>query len=264
MAPKGSTYADYGVGYTYNSFDAINNALEVEHRASHNLTNSISISRAVKDNISVGVDIPFVYAYDNMGTETPKETTDLGDVSFNVQWQPLKAGGKYPAPILNFGYSYPTGRSPYDINPDHDLSTGSGTQSIDVGLSLSKSLDPVMVFGGISYAKAFEIKNLDQNRYGATLMKVDPGQSIGARMGLGYAISYKLNINMSLNYSYAYGNEYIYLSGTSKNMDSANASFNLGTGWRISPKRSFSVSLSKGLSNSSSDFSISFRMPFNF
>jgi len=121
-----------------------------------------------------------------------------------------------------------------------------------------------MVFGGISYGKSFEVTNLDQNRFGTTLDRIDPGQNIGIRGGLGYAISYKLTINLSLNYSYSYGNEYIYTSGVRKNPDSASASFSLGTGWRLSPKRSISIGISRGLSNTSSDFSISVRLPFNF
>jgi hypothetical protein len=264
MSKKGYIGADYSLSYTYDSFDAISNAYEVEHRATHNLTNTISLTYAVRDNISVSVGIPFVYAYDNMGTKTPKDVTDIGDISISTQWQPLKAGGNLPAPILSFSYSLPTGRSPYEINPEIELSTGSGTSSYDVGLSLSKSFDPIMAFGGISYGKSFEVTGLDNKRYGATLDSVDPGQYIGARMGLGYAISYKLTVNIGLNYTYNFDSEYRYTSGTMPVMDSASASFNLGTGWRISPKRSLNVSLSKGLSIGGADYSISFRVPFNF
>ena len=34
-----------------------------------------------------------------------------------------------------------------------------------MGMSLSAPLDPVIVFGGVSYAKIFEITDLDQNRF---------------------------------------------------------------------------------------------------
>ncbi|RJP79730.1 MAG: hypothetical protein C4522_09355 [Desulfobacteraceae bacterium] len=264
MSKKGYIGADYSFSYTYNSYDAISNAFEVEHQASHNLTNTVSLTYAVRDNLTIGVGIPFVYAYDNMGTAKPKDVTDLGDINIDTQWQPLKAGGNLPAPILSFSYTLPTGRSPYEINPENELSTGSGTSGFDIGLSLSKSFDPIMTFGGISYGKSFEITSLNNNRYGATLDSVDPGQNIGARMGLGYAISYKLTVNISLSYTYSFGSEYHYTTGTTPVMDSASASFSLGTGWRISPKRSLNVSFSKGLSIGGGDFSISFRVPFNF
>jgi hypothetical protein len=264
MSKKGYIGADYSLGYSYNSYDAISNAYEIEHQASHNLTNTISISYAVRDNVMVGVGIPFVYAYDNMGTETPKDVTDIGDISISTQWQPLKAGGNLPAPIFDFSYSLPTGRSPYEINPEIELSTGSGTSGFEIGMSLSKSFDPVMAFGGISYGKNFEVTSLNNFRYGTELDSVDPGQHIGARMGLGYAISYKLTVNIGLNYSYNFGSVYNFTTGSTPVMDSANASFSLGTGWRISPKHSLSISFSKGLSIDGPDFSISIRVPFNF
>jgi len=71
-------------------------------------------------------------------------------------------------------------------------------------------------------------------------------------------------VNIGLNYTYSFGTEYHYTSGTTPVMDSASASFSLGTGWRISEKRSLSVSLAKGLSIGGADYSISFRMPFDF
>lgn len=268
MAKKGMIGFDYGFSYTYNSFDALEsqqNINYIEHRHTHRLNNSLSLSYALRDNVSLGVSIPFVYVYDNMGTEDPRETTDLGDVSFSLQWQPIKAGGKLPPGIISLSWTYPTGRSPYEINTEEDMSTGSGIHNVSVGLSFSESLDPVMVFGGLSASHGFEKTDLRGiMRSGYRLEEVVPGQSVGIRIGLGYALSYKVNMNMNLNYSYSFGGEYVYNIGRVPSQDSASASFSLGTGWRLTPKQSMSVALAKGLSNDASDFSISFRVPFNF
>lgn len=267
MAKKGSIGFDYSLNYTYNSFDTLENAAslqKIDHRATHNLTNSLSISYALRDNITFGASIPFVYLYDNMGTNSPIQTSDLGDIGLSLQWQPIKAGGSLPPGILNFGWSFPTGRSPYKINPDIEKSTGSGQHTFSAGLSLSHPMDPVVVYGGMSFTHGLSVTNLNHLRYGYTLKEVKPGQSVGIRLGLGYALSYKLTMNFNLSYNYSFGGEYVYTSGRQPTLDSASANFSLGTGWRITPKQTLNVTLSKGLSNDASDFSLNFRLPFNF
>ncbi|MFZ5572855.1 MAG: SPOR domain-containing protein [Thermodesulfobacteriota bacterium] len=268
MAKKGSIGFDYGLSYTYNSFDAIEDAAnltKIEHRAQHNVTNSLGLVYAVRDNVSFGANIPFVYSYDSMGTESPKKVTDIGDVSLSLQWQPLKAGGSLPPGILSFSFTMPSGRSPYEINPEEELSTGSGLKSLSAGLSLNHPMDPVVTYGGITYGYSLPLENLDSQRYGDILTEVHPGQSIGIRLGLGYALSYQLNMNLNLSYSYQFGAEYVYrYSGIQPSADSASANFSIGTGWRISPTRSLNISLSKGLSNDASDFSLGLSVPFNF
>ncbi len=268
MAKKGSIGFDYGLSYTYNSFDSIKNAAsltKIEHRSQHNLTNSLGLFYAARDNVSVSASIPFVYNYDSMGTETPKKVTDLGDISLSLQWQPLKAGGTLPPGILSFSFTMPSGRSPYEINPDEELSTGGGVKVLSGGLSLNQPMDPVVAYGGINFSHTLPITNIKNARYSDFLQEVRPGQSIGFRIGLGYALSYQLNMNLNLSYSYQFGGEYVYLySGKVPTPDSANASFTIGTGWRLSPTRSFNISLSKGLSNDASDFSLSLSVPFNF
>jgi len=152
MAKKGSIGFDYGLSYTYNSFDTLEDAAnlsKIDHRNQHNLTNSLSITYAVRDNVTFGASVPFIYKYDSMGTDESREVTDLGDVSLNLQWQPIKAGGSLPPGILSLALTVPSGRSPYVINPSLDMSTGSGTPGLSMGLSLSHPMDPVMVFGGI-------------------------------------------------------------------------------------------------------------------
>jgi len=265
MAPKGSIGLDFSLGYSHNTPDTLSylDAFpKVEHSTQHILTNSYSVSYAVRDNISLSVNIPFVYKYDSMGTANSKDVTDLGDFSLNVRVQPLKAGGKLPPFILNLGITYPLGRSPYKIDPSTEMSVSSGSSTFKGGISMSNTLDPIVVFGGLNFSHGFTVNDLDQKYYG-TLKKVEPGQSISFNTGLGYALSYKLTVNISFSASYGFGRKNIYTYGEAPIAESSSASFSFGTGWRLSPKRSINVGFSKGLSRDSADYSFSFSMPFN-
>ena len=127
----------------------------------------------------------------------PRTTSDMGDISLNLSYQPFKSGGDWPTTTITMGANLPTGRSPYKINRDTDLSTGSGLYSVSLGVNMSKSIDPAMIFGSIGCSYPLERDGLSQNNNGAMLEDVKPGMSYNAAIGLAYAISYALSMNVS-------------------------------------------------------------------
>lgn len=266
LLKKGSMSLEYSFNYSYFSGDVIKDAAIVEKRSNHNITNQLFIERGVFDNLSVNLSIPFAYKYNKVGTGAAQEATDFGDVSIGTQMQPLKAGGDMPAMILSAGLTLPSGSSPYKIDPDTTLPTGSGFYSVNCGLSLSKTMDPLIAFGNLSYNYSFPASGLNQHwKDGRNLIGVDPGSSIGLAMGFGYALSYKASLNLSAQANYSNGNKYKFSStAPSESGSSMSSSFNIGTGWRVTPSRTISLKLGIGLTDSDPDFSFSIRVPFEF
>ncbi len=256
---------EYGLSYAYRSYDVIQEAYKVEHNSDHTLTNAITLEYALWDNITLNATFPFEYEYDKLGTDDSKTVTDLGDPSFGIQYQPMKAGGRWPTTILTGGLDIPLGRSPYEIIVDKDLATSSGFYALSVGMSMSSSIDPVIAFGNVGYSYKFSVTDLHQKRWGSILEEVDPGSVIGLSMGMGYAISYKLSVNVLYQYSYGLNTEYHFKdAGTRSSGTTVSSLFRVGTGWRISENRSFSTSLTIGLTNDDPDFLLSLRIPFEF
>lgn len=277
LLKKGTTGLSYSFGYSYYSGDAIDESTVVLRRVNHNITNTISVEYALLNNITLSSNFPFVYKYNKVGTEDAQDATDLGDISLGLAWQPFKAGGRIPTTILTFGVSLPTGSSPYEINYDDELSTGSGHYSISGGVSLSKVLDPLVAFGNLSYNYSFPKSGLAQIIYEDPtdpsskiyLTEVKPGSSIGLAFGFGYALSYQASLNLSANFSYGFGSQYTNTgsagaSSESETGSSVSSSFNIGTGWRITPARSVYVSLGIGLTNNDPDVSLGLKFPFEF
>jgi len=265
LLKQGTVGLSYSLGYSYFSSDAISESTTIERRSNHNLTNTITAEYALFNNLTLSAGVPFVYKYNRVGTSEAQDVTELGDVSLSLTVQPLKAGGSMPPLIFSLGLSLPTGESPYEINQSETLSTGSGYYSVSGGFSLSKVIDPLVAFGNINYTYGFK-ENVDQY-WSKTqrLTAVEAGSSLGLSMGFGYALSYQASLNMSTQLSYSFGSKYtINDNQTYKSGSSLSATFNVGTGWRVTQARSIYISLGIGLTNNDADFSLGFRVPFEF
>jgi len=272
LLKEGTVGISYAFGYTYYSGDAIDESTTVLRRVNHNLTNTISLEYALFNNLTLSSNFPFVYKYNKVGTEESQDTTDLGDISLGLAWQPFKAGGRIPATIFSLTASLPTGSSPYEINYEDELSTGAGYYGLGAGVSFSKVLDPLVAFGNLSFTYGFPESGLSQILYENPtdptqkiyLTKVEPGSSVGFSMGFGYALSYQASLNMSAQFNYSFGSKYESSTGTTETGSSLSSIFNIGTGWRVTPARSIYASVGIGLTNNDPDVSLSIKLPYEF
>ena len=272
LLKKGTVGLSYTFNYAYYSGDAIDESTTVLRRVNHNLTNTLALEYAFFNNLTVSSNFPFVYKYNKVGTDESLDVTDLGDISIGFSWQPFKAGGRIPTTILSLSLSLPTGSSPFEINYEDELATGAGYYGIGAGVSFSKVLDPLVAFGNLNYTYGIPESGLSQILYEDPsdpaskiyLEKVEPGSSIGVSMGFGYALSYQASLNMSAQFSYSFGSKYKSNTGTTETGSSLSSSFNVGTGWRITPSRSIYATVSMGLTNNDPDVSLSLRLPYEF
>lgn len=264
LTGEGNLRFSYGFGYSYSEYNAIKESVRVEDVANHTIRNSFSTSYGVKDNLTLGTSIPFVYKYHRVGTVGSKEQTDLGDLSLNWRYQPIKSRGDKATYIVNGGFNVPVGRSPYEIDAGEELSTSSGIYSTRLGVSVSKTTDPVVVFSSFSTTYRLPVEDIGQKRGGRILDEVDPGMGFGIGAGLGYALSYKLNLNLSFSYSYSFETKYHYKnSESSESGTSASASMSLGVGYRLTPKQNLNFRFGIPITRSGS-FSFSLSTPIEF
>lgn len=228
------------------------------------------------DNLQVELNAPFVYRHDTLSvlgsvsTSQSEETLNkagLGDVSVGFSYQPLSETDRRPGVIVSLAYKSDTGKSPYKINTSTQLPTGTGYQSIKGGVSVIKSVDPVVVFGGFSYAYNFAVGGINQTVTAAdgstgTLNSVRPGDTLSMNMGLAYALSYKFSMNFQFQEDYT-------LSTKANGKKVADTTLNsavmrIGAGWSLTPKMSLNVNVATGLTSDSPDFILEVRLPILF
>ncbi len=264
LMKSGKIGFEYRFVYTNYRYDSLKEANVIEHNSNYNIKNVFILEYPYLDNLTLGSSIPFIYEYDQVGSKNEKETTDFGDALFYVNYQPMRTGGDFPSVIFNAYVSCPMGRSPYEINPDEDLSTGTGGYSTTFSINSSKSIDPVLVYGTLSYKYNFPIDNLDYKITPYTMEKVEPGDTIGLSMGFGFALSYKTSITIGYSFSYTLKTKRYFKEIESiEYPTSSSSSLTIGSSWRFSGNRRMNVNVSTGLSNSG-NHSVTFSIPMEF
>lgn len=257
----------YTISYGYSSgesFQLDEDDIFSQNLYEHELENSISISYGLLNNLSVSFGVPFIYRYQDPGTENSLDVTDIGDMSLGMGFRPFKSSGWMPNMSFHLSATLPTGRSPYKIDPEAELSTGGGLYKVGTGVSFSKSIDPVVAFGSLSYSHRFPKSGFTRKVSGLVLEKVEPGSSVGFKLGIAHALSYRTSINLSFSYTYQFSSTYYYEGGLVRDTShGTSASFGVGTGWKVSPSTTLSLGIGIGLIRGD-DFSISFSVPFDF
>ncbi len=265
LMSKGKFEVEYNLRYEYISSSTIISASVVEPRSNHTVRNTISIQYGLLNNLTVNTSIPYVYVYDKTGSSSAKENSDMGDTTLGLDFQPFKSSGAWPTTTFTLGITLPTGRSPYKINRDTDLPTGGGFYAVNLGVNMSKSIDPAMIFGGISTIYRLKRTDLDQYMGGLILSEVEPGLSYNAAVGIAYAISYALSMSAQFQYGYNMGTKYLFSNDyVMKSPAYSTASVIIGSGLRIRPQTTLSFSVGIGLTKDDPDFYFMFRLPFTF
>jgi len=262
---KGKIELEYSLRYEYISSSQILDATSIVPRSNHTIRNAIGLQYGLRNNLTVNTNIPYVWVYDKAGTETAKDNHDLGDITLGLDYQPFKSSGEWPTTTFSLTAILPTGRSPYKINRSTDLPTGGGLYGLSFGVNMSKSIDPAMAFGGISAVYRLKRNDLSQYMDGVgQLDSVDPGLSFNSAVGLAYAISYALSMNVQVQYGYNMSTEYEFTNNVKYSAAAySTSSVIFGTGWRISPKTTLSLSVGIGLTTNDPDFFFMLRLPFS-
>jgi hypothetical protein len=264
LMQKGKYELEYSLRYEYISSNEIIAATRVEPRSNHTIRNGIGIQYGLFNNLTVNMNIPYVYVYDKTNSAAAKSASDMGDMTMGIDFQPFKSGGDWPSTTISMSAILPTGRSPYKINRNTDLPTGGGLYGFSLGVNMSKSIDPAMAFGGLSCTYRLSRDDLDQNMDGAILDEVEPGISVNAAIGMAYSISYAVSMNVQFQYGYNMGTDYTFTNApVVRSSAYSTASLLVGTGWRISPTTTLSFGLGIGLTKDDPDFTVSFRLPFS-
>ncbi len=269
LLKKGGASLSYSFDYSYfgdqrldiEIVDSSVRNLDVTPSASHTFTNTFSIDFGLLDNLTVSARVPFSSKFD---TQSELSNNDLGDVSLSLRWQPIPyVPGKISYTLFG-SFKTKTGVSPYEINVNRALSSGSGNYSASGGVSASKVLDPVVLFGSTSFTQSFEQDGLNQVRGSRLLKKVEPGFSVSFSGGFSYSLSYDVSMSASFQLTYSDETVLTFLGGSkavAQDQVSSMVNFSLGT--RVSEKTIINTSFGFGITEDSPDVVIGVSLPIN-
>ena len=204
----------------------------------------------------------------------------IGDINFGASYRVIKETLGRPDIVLNARVKLPTGRHPYgvelvevensegNLNVPVRLSTGSGVWGASVGLSALKTLDPMVVFGSVSYFRNFakSFGDIDE------APEDQPGRvNVGDAWQFGAGLAYALNDTSSISMSYSQrivqrtkvqreGQDFQDIVGSQANV----AMLNLGATFAINKRMSLIATVGVGMTDDSPDMDIGIRIPFRF
>jgi len=126
--------------------------------------------------------VPYVHVRTSAGSETA-----LGDIDFSLSKQLTRDRGFWPGLIASLAWLSRTGEDGFDGG----VPTGGGFDVLQAGFTAVKRHDPLVFFGGLSYASPLsrEISGV----------KIEPGDTVGVRLGSILAASPETSANVGLN-----------------------------------------------------------------
>lgn len=221
---------------------------------------TLNVKYGLMNNLQTEVKIPFRGEYDrvtdiNANNRPTAETTrgafGLGDIDLSMSRQIGWEEGWKPDLIAAIGFKTKTGKS-----YGHDIFLGSGHNAFRTALIASKSSDPAVIFGSLSYTYNFERTGIEG------LGDIKPGDVIGYSLGTAIALSYQTAINFSFDNSVVMKSRRNGETVLDSFVNTAN--FRTGLNWAIDEHKSVNVSVSFGLTKDSPDVTVDIGMPIAF
>lgn len=272
LIKRGKIQATYDLNYTYIGQEKINvdfndgalTLFNIENDSSHAFTNTLSADYGLRDNLTASVSLPFVSKYSENPT-TSGLSHSIGDIGVGARFQPWEARRGQLSTTFTGNLRLPTGRSPFKIDANQSLATGSGVAALTGGVNVNHIVDPVALFGSVNLSYSAAAKHLSQRRGTRILKRVDPGASISFGFGFAYALSYGISTSVSIQETISARTKLSFDDGsTFKTKTQTAGVLSLGLGYRVSPKTTLNFTAGIGLTSDSPNFSLGMSMPLSF
>lgn len=220
------------------------------------LTGALTLRLGLPFDLQASAQLPVSYARREIveGTSNARdvEETGPGDIQLSVTHQLLAESARWPGVTVSASWRAPTGDDAFGER--EELSLGAGFHGLGAGVTLLKTLDPVVFVGSLSYSA-----NLPDDK---PVGRVDPGDGWGYSLGMSLAISPEVSLSLQLAQSFLDETELDgrELAGT----DATSAVLQVGVGAVITPRTFVSVAAGIGLTSDSPDIQLSIALPLRF
>ena len=262
----------YDVNYTYIGQEKITTDLasgnvtlfNIENTSSHTITNTFSGDYGLLNNLTGNVTLPVLSRYSEATVDSGVSNT-IGDISVGARWQPFEARRDTANITFNSSLRLPSGRSPFKIIAGSGQATGGGVTALTAGVNANRIVDPVALFGSLSYTYSAPAKDLYQTNGTRILTRVQPGGTMAFGMGFAYALSYDISTTVSFQEAISAGSKLRFADAfEAKTNTQTSGILNLGLGYRVSPKTTVNITVGIGLTTDSPNLSLDVNLPLAF
>ncbi|MFL6675114.1 MAG: transporter [Massilia sp.] len=266
---KDKVQVNYDLNYSYIGQEKINTDLasgnatlfSIENTSSHTITNTLMVDYGLLNNLTVNAMMPFISRYSDAAGYSGVSHT-VGDVGVGVRWQPFEVKQDETSFTVTGGVRAATGTSPFKVDAAKGLATGSGFNTVNLGVNMTRIVDPVALFGSLNLGYSLPARHLSQQLAGAVLKEVKPGPSVGFGMGFAFALTYKITTSFSFQESISAKSRLSFDNDRSVRTGTQSAGvLSIGLGYRVSPKTTLNTTVGIGLTSSAPNMSLGLSLP---
>lgn len=216
----------------------------LEEQTQYALAMNTRLDYGITDDLEAYVNLPLVYKERERtfeGSSDSDSATGLGDISVGLKYQIKRETATWPDIMLSLDVLTPSGEDPYEISAN-DVPLGNGHWETGFGVSVVKSSDPAVLFGGLGYSHSFS-RDVKGN-------KIEPGYDINFNFGAVFAMNNQLSLMFQTAGSYSPAVE---VDGHSVGSSSVPILFETGLTYVISKTMYVDMDVGLGMTDDASD-----------
>jgi hypothetical protein len=232
----------------------------------------------VTDRLEIEARVPYVRRSDIITTvqqrdEAVTRTIDLegdgiGDVEAAVRYQINRGERGRPIFVGALRVKSDTGEGPFDIDRDEfgvatRLATGSGFWGVEPSVSMLYASDPAVIFANLGYF-AHLPRDVDMTEGEVRVGRVDPGDSIGAAIGFGFALNQNFSYSLGYKHNYIFPTESELNDIIEKSDELQVGSLLFGLSYRFNDRFSLNGNFEFGVTEDAPDMRFVLRVPLAF
>jgi hypothetical protein len=257
-------------------------AIEATESRRNYISPQIGARFGITNRMEASLKVPFVYRDDRVEStiisqnDTPGEPsflqnldgTGLGDIEFGMQYQLNDGRENWPFLVANLRAKSTTGKGPFevdrnDVGLETELPTGSGFWSIEPSLTIIYQTDPAVFFTNFGYTWNMA-RDINVTAGNALIGRVNPGDSITASLGVGFALNDIFSMSIGYQHNYVFGTKSIINNNRISSQDFQVGSLLFGMSLGLGENTGLSMNVAVGVTEESPDVEFSLRIPFSF
>lgn len=224
----------------------------VPRRSTRSVDTSLSLSYGIADDLALSLTLPYGYnefeadftpfADDTAPQVNHNDHFGVGDVGGSLRYTAWHEKGSIPGITLNLNAKSTTG--------DDRKRLGTGFWNVGGGISLVKTIDPVVFFGSVGYTAALEEA------------RIDPGDQVSYSFGGGFSLNDRVSVSTSVSGSAVLRTEVngSEIPGSAQDINSLqfSSTIKLSKALFVEPFVAF------GLTKEAGDFAVGINVPYRF
>jgi hypothetical protein len=242
------------------------------------LVGAATLRLGVTRRIEIEGRLPYVYRSDRITTVAQRDATvtrilrldarAVGDAEFTLRAQINRGVGPGPIFLGNLRVKTDTGRGPYDVPFDEfgvalGLATGSGFWSVEPSVTMLLPSEPAVIFATLGYLHNFA-RRIDRSVGGARIGRVDPGDSIGAGIGFGFALNPRFSFSLGYSHNAIFATKSEIGATRQRARSLQVGALQFGWSYRLTDNFSLNNNVELGATRDAPDLRVIVRTPFRF